>query len=789
METSPVILRNEYLYARFDPKVGELVHLSADPRGDSLIDSVQNHYRLDGEWVEQKKHFKARNVQTGDDFVQAVSRSEHVEVTRRYELSPGDPMLRVSVTVRGFKRRTTLQAPAFPAVSFTDDFIDAFEDDTDLYDDGVELGGGAELPCWRVFFRKGRQIGILIATRSKRDMSRFQILERGFQIKPHTMVAYDSGNLGRPMIVTPRHRRHVQFEIGPWSPGKHEQLLDAAHLREPVMLDRPAPQGRAKKNHKGKLFDAIDFAPAAAVSETYKPGKWMLATMPWAHGGKALFASTGIDAPPIRLDPQLKGVYRVFVGIANGEGAVMKLTGDKYPRIRRRPVDDRLAQRTSAGASDIHDAYENTPFGDTPFRLWLSGRHRALEIDFGIERMDGRKITLERIPNRDEPCAIDYIRFEKLNRKEVAEWEATEQREPCIPLAGLADIVDLFRSLDSRDPDPIAYASNVAEHARCGFRKIYWRIDGQCSDFQSKVNTVRYISARVHGIFKPQAKAYGRVLKSHDLLRVAADAAAESGIELWGWMRFNNYSGNVKSAFYVDNPQFHEQWEDGTSAPKLCLAFPEVRKHKIDILVEAAKYGLTGVNLGFLRHPPVLCYHPILVEGYQKETGNLPPRNLKYPDPRHLTSMPRAGGEYDRWHKYRASYMTTFGRELRAALRENGLGHVKVALWVRPNHCLFDGIDMDYWLAEGLCDEVVAGAIVRQYDLECPEVYEVDPEWKATVQRYVPLYRNIWMSDYRAACQRADEIIADGYDGICTYESNEAVLTSDMIRFYRSLRT
>lgn len=781
-------LRNDKLVARFDPKTGMLAHLSSDPRGDSIIAPLYCRYRLDGEWFEDKKLYKPRKVEMGDDFVQTTLRSPHVEVTFRYELAPDAATLTVDCTVRGFKRRNTLEHPAFPAIDFAGDFINTMEDEADLYDDGVELGGGAQLPCWRVFFRKGRQSGLLVAARCKRDMSRLQILDAGFHVKPHTMVAYDTGNLGRPIVVTPRHRHHVRFELAPWSAAKHDALIEAARLDEPVQLDRPAPRGRSRKNFKGKLFDIIDVAPASAATETFTRGKWQVADMPWARGGKALFASTGCDAPPITFDPQLKGVYRIHVGIANGEGVIMRLTGDKLPRFRTSPTD-RLNFRFTDKADGPHDAYESAPYGHSPFRLWLSGSHRAQEVDFGVEKMDGRKVTLERLANLHEACAIDYIRFEKLNKKQAAEWEASEQREPRLPLSGFADVVDIFLYTNMRMPDSDAYAASVAEHARCGFRKIYWRIDGQCSDFQTKVGTPRYISARVHGVFCPQAKAYGRALKNHDLLRIAVDAAAEHGTEIWGWQRFNNYNGNVQSDFFKNNPQFHEQWEQGTTAAKLCLAFPEVRKHKIDILVEAAKYGLAGLNLGFLRHPPVLCYHPILVEGYQKEYGALPPRNLKHPDARQLTSLPRTGGDYERWYKYRARFMTEFGRELRTALRDEGLGHVKVSIWVRPNHCLFDGIDMDYWLAEGLCDEVVAGAIVRQYDVECPELYEPDPEWKATVRRYVPLYRNIWIDDYRAARKRCDGIIADGYDGICTYESNEAVLNTDMIALYRSLRT
>jgi hypothetical protein len=51
----------------------------------------------------------------------------------------------------------------------------------------------------------------------------------------------------------------------------------------------------------------------------------------------------------------------------------------------------------------------------------------------------------------------------------------------------------------------------------------------------------------------------------------------------------------------------------------------------------------------------------------------------------------------------------------------------------------------------------------------------------------VPLIRGEWphLPTLRVAVERA---LAGGYDGLCTYESNDTVLESDFVRLFRSLR-
>jgi len=777
------VLKNRFLVARISASKGSLTHLSSDGRGAGLLIPTRLRY-LDleakdwhsNEKTDTVKKIEVRTVTPSDAMVTCVHRSEHLEITSRYELKDDSPLLSATICVRGLGSKTRLGHLALPRIEFTAGFNDTFEDEKDLYFDGAELGQGMELPCWRVFFRKDNCSGLILATRNKREMARFNLLANAIDLEPNGHFNYTTMPVsGRdPLIPAKGVVFEVRFEFGPWRKSQHQHILSRAGLHRSARHGSPAPKGKPKPKLRGRVFHVLDFAGRSSFRSVYSPHKWMLAKLPWAQSGNALVAGSGVHPPALRLNPKLKGVHRIFVGVGNGVGVTLRLSGDPESTIRMAP-------------------HQNADEGTAPpFTLFLSGRHRPQEVCYGVSQMDGRSVRIERFPNTFGTTVLDYIRFEKLTPSQVRRWGKQEAAKPHIELSGFNDVPDISPLTDVVNPDPAAYRANIWEHARCGFKRIYWRIDGQCSDYQSKVNTMRYISAKVHGVFSPTAKAYGRVLQKVDMLRIAVDAAKKYEVELYGWMRFNNYTGNVQSDFYKQNPQFWEEWEHGHRGGKLCLAIPEVRRHKIDILVEAASYGLQGLNLGFLRHPPILMFHPALVKSYRQKYGVLPPRDPKRPDQRFINTLPPADWDHTRWYQHRADFMTLFGQELRTALKAKRLGHVKISIWVRPNHCLFDGIDLPAWLEQGLCDEVVCNGMIgpercyaERFD---PKICGLRPEWKKMVQAKVPLVRCLAYYQISRWRQHLPQVLAEGYDGLCTYESDWAVLDTDYIDVFKSLR-
>lgn len=772
-----IVLKNRFLEATFSDLTGNLLTLRAPWRRDPLVTALFMQYEA-GESAcsedplsEGTKEFGTVRVEASQIEVSSVIQSEHLSVHRRFALEPENPLLKVFFTFRGRGESAQLQNTRLPHVRLAGDFLSVVEgDERDLFFDGAEIGGGRQLPPWRVFFLPGHRQGLLVATRSKRMMSHMQIwprLDWGVEFRPHLMCSYspDYKMYNLPISVSPRKRYEAAFEIGPWQERTHRQLIRRAALDLPVRANPPLPpRRRPVVRLPGKLFRAVDIAPANAVSKGYHPAKWMITDETACRSSRALFANGGVRPPLLILDPKLKGLHRVYVGAGTAAIGVLKLSGEPEPRYRQTPGNIK---------------YFN------PFMHHLGTHARPHEIDFGVADLTGQTVVFGMPPTQMTPGMLDYIRFVRLTPAQEQAWRRQEDRQPIIPLSGFVDTYDIgYYYADAKNPSTAPYRANVWAHRQAGFQKMFWRIDGECSDFPTRTGTVRPVSCWAHGAYEPQAKAYSLMLQRHDLLKDALAAARDYGIELWGWMRFNSYFSGVQSEFFKSHPEMWDRSESGAPIHfRLCMAFPEAQRHKIDILVEAAAYGLPGISLGFLHHPPIFHYHSILVDGYKRRYGKEPPRNVANRDFfQHLNTSPESDTDHLRWYRYRASFITQFGRDLRAALRAKGLGHVKVSIRVRPQHCLFDGIDIDAWLDERLCDEVVAGSYAGD-----PELIKPTTEWKRRVQDCVPLLGGIECADPHLARREIRRLVRENYDGICTYESNDAVTQPQMIELYRTL--
>ncbi len=786
-EIKTLCVKNAHYVCHFDAGTGALLEMRAHENGPVLVQGVTVRYRQGG-CLRSDRNQEGQGlaldvvwVKEEANAIVSLLRADGVEIRRSFTFEPGRPVVGVVVEVRSTGFDGELAEPRFPHIRFADDFVNLIEgDEPDLFFDGAELGGGRELPCWRVFMRSGCRDGVLMAARSKAMMSHMQIWpreEKAVDCRPHVMCAYDEdyGMFNSPMRLSPSRAYKVELEIGPWRADRHARLLDDAGLLTPGMVQRNHIPRQAKRSLGGSVYFAADVAPAEAVSHTYDVRRWLVSGECATVGEKCLFANAGTRPPMIRVSPGLTGPHRVLLGVGTGYCAMAQVQGEPEARYRF--------------------CSQNTRW-KLPFALHMGAQAEPGEVDFGVVDMTGKTVDVGAVPSRLTPGIIDYIRFVPLLDAQAVEWKCAQDKKPCVPLSGFADIFCVGNIWgDSENPGPEPYRAMVWAHANAGFNRIFWRIDGECTDFPTRTATRRPVCAWTHGAYLPQARAYGLAVNRNDLLRTAIDAGEAHGVGIWGWMRFNAYFSGVRSEFFRSHPEYWDHSESGQVLDfKLCLAFEEVRRHKINILVEAARYpGLGGLNLGFLRHPPIVNYHPVLVQSYRARYGEDPPRKAGHGDfYQHRNQLPEDDDAHVRWYRHRAQVMTQFGRELRQELRVNGLGHTKIAISVRPRHCLFDGIDIDAWLQEGLCDEVVAGPYWGDQELMVPT-----PQWKGQVQARVPLTigtdiieRSGMVGPIQAARLKAhyNRLAQEGYDGICTYESTDAVCMPYLLDIYHGLR-
>jgi len=202
--------------------------------------------------------------------------------------------------------------------------------------------------------------------------------------------------------------------------------------------------------------------------------------------------------------------------------------------------------------------------------------------------------------------------------------------------------------------------------------------------------------------------------KGIDPLRVAVDYAHKIGLEFHASYRTAGFHFPVleeewtTGGLYDQHPEWRGRDRQGRPTPRLSYAYPEVRRFVISLLKESAEYPIDGVCILYNRRPPLLDYEPPLVEVFRQKFGK-DPRRLEERDPR--------------WLAYRASYLTQFMREVRAAMddvarKQGRKKHPEVSAIVMSSEAenLYFAMDVETWVREGLIDTLIPYTSVKRLD-------------------------------------------------------------------------
>lgn len=229
-------------------------------------------------------------------------------------------------------------------------------------------------------------------------------------------------------------------------------------------------------------------------------------------------------------------------------------------------------------------------------------------------------------------------------------------------------------------------------------------------------------------------------------------------------------------------PEFHQKnpdkvlvRKDGTLTRKLSFAHPEVRARKVAIADEILGYGLDGIMVGALRHPPMALYEPALVDAFKKKHGEDP--------------LKMDGDGTEAWLRFRADAFTQFLRELREMMDKKGRN---LELAVRTRHepwlALRDGCDVEAWMREGLVDTVIAsywGANAGS----TPQTIDITAMRRLTREK-ARLIALVWrLGDMTTAASLANQAYSQGAEGVAFYESDMLVLVPERRRDLRVFRS
>ncbi len=271
-----------------------------------------------------------------------------------------------------------------------------------------------------------------------------------------------------------------------------------------------------------------------------------------------------------------------------------------------------------------------------------------------------------------------------------------------VPLSGISEWQSYPEAPERADPGTVIDEC-VEEHHKAGIDQLVWNCGRSVLDYRSELPGVttwaeKQVAISHHRLMK-------KVMQAYCPLRRAMERCRELDMPLMGRLTMNRhygYSGpsEFTSGFVAAHLDYREQDKQGNVVPhKLCYGIEDVRRERLDILLEIQRIGVDALLLDFCRQTPILMYHEALVEPFKRQSGR-DPRTIDSDDP----------DDYREWWQYRADVLTGFMRELRAEQRrqERELGRdCPIVARIPDNNpwiTLAMGLDMERWFEEDLVD-------------------------------------------------------------------------------------
>jgi len=423
------------------------------------------------------------------------------------------------------------------------------------------------------------------------------------------------------------------------------------------------------------ISDLSKATPSEALSQRPQAEHWRVINYA-CEGleGKLLYSGPETNPPDVTLHLGLQGWHRVTVGLWGGTfmhlAVRLKLSGDQCFRelVRERPSNETIE-----------------------------------EVFFTCADLTGQDLILgSPLPGSGVSTTLAYVRCEPLSAQQINEIEADRQRTDCRRIIAYNDGDGALFFRDSEEE----IWELIEPYRHSDVESIFWGLLGETTSFPAK-------HGRMYGEGLDDFPTRGRRLQAQNVralnakginpIVTAMEYAHAIGLQFHIYQRMGAdtvhppYDGTFcANDFYQAHPEWSCVSREGIPIPRLSYAYPQVRRHKIDLLAEVAAYGADGVNLCFLRGPVFVAYEAPLVDGFRQEFGQ---------DPRELD-------EWDeRWLRYRCRAMTEFVRELRQELDAIGrkLGKrlaISAGTFPTAQGNLYYGLDPETWIAEGLVDRL-----------------------------------------------------------------------------------
>ena len=491
------------------------------------------------------------------------------------------------------------------------------------------------------------------------------------------------------------------------------------------------------------IYDFSTAEPARALSPELHWPEWHL--VPWESevaSGQALWAYHD-RVPDLSLGLGVQGWHAISVGLWSPPGTSTRM------RLRLSGEDqwDELWAREPCQWIDWEDGSVSPYLFEEHFWRLADLTGKGLEIAATAAK-----------------TGLGFLRLIRLTEAQVQAVEESRR----VPWMWLMDGFSPLAS--SIDPPSRAITDDIDGFAGTDFSELSWNIGGpDLVNYDTRVGT-RYGAAGGpyvnESYYETAASTVERLRAAgQDPAAIAAARTARHGMKLWLGLRLqaflmeHPFDSMFDSRFCLDHPEWACRTRDGRRLMQMSYAFPEVRRHAIDILLEVLPHRPEGLHLIVNRGVPCTYFEGPVVDEFQRlyeqDIRDVPPLDSR------VVGL-------------RAQYLTTFLRELRQAMDGGEYADVKLGVNCFQTPRINDefGLDVAGWAREGLVDRLM----VFRWEWRWGEPIDA-PFWREVVRGTgCELYFFAYNGNRDAGSlpqehrQRALELIRAGADGLCAWD-------------------
>lgn len=475
--------------------------------------------------------------------------------------------------------------------------------------------------------------------------------------------------------------------------------VSAAYLAASCPSARPAAESaRVLPPDTGRPIilhaDLSRCLPASALSRTFEKGRWQLIDYATAE-----FEGTMVSALPedacgeLQLPLGATGPHKIYLGINYTKTHYPEWS--PYGQLDVKLTGDAGFRRVGAEAESVRDD------GTSKLGSGSEVYNTIQEAYWKTADVSGESLIVRQPQypyNRPEHANVTnlcYVRLASLDDEERRRWKDERPREETRRLA----VIFCTGQFTGHTQGTYTFHPTSRAWLRDEFQP-YAGGDIKILVFEALRGNFCVYRTRIGDVGTDDNRWQDRWV---DPLADLTGLAHDHGMRIFASLRMigpqypMNRAPVARARHYWRHPEWSRRSRDGAPLNNWSLAFPEVCKYWLSLLLETLEYGIDGLQIHLNRAEPFAFYEEPVVRSFQQRFGE-DPRRLPENDPRVLT--------------HRAGYVTQFLREVRRLLDEKPGRALGVTITGRLNsqnaHFVENQCDVETWLREGLVNYIMA---------------------------------------------------------------------------------